>query len=182
MLFNNSTNDNFLETNTALIIRRRAIRYLVPFYRRSVSRNTYYAVPRTHCTHLHNFRWFHACTTNGPTVYKAGDTDGWWGMETNARRLGCRFIGRKILDLLISLVRHVGFVLLPVGIGWRGFRIHERIFLNPNYETLAKHKLRCFWNSYIQIFGCAAKLFNPEVTLIFCERSSVVFLHPSIAK
>ena len=59
-------------------------------------------------THLHNFRRFHACTTNGPTVYKAGDTNGWWGMETNARRLGCRFIGRKILDLLISLVRHVG--------------------------------------------------------------------------
>lgn len=46
--------------------------------------------------------------TSGPTVYETG------GLEdgTNARRLGCRFIGRKILDLLISLVRHVGFILL----------------------------------------------------------------------
>jgi len=50
-------------------------------------------------------------------------TRGGWGAYTRIR-LGCRFIGRKILDLLISLVRHVGFVLLPArnlprASGWR---------------------------------------------------------------
>lgn len=44
------------------------------------------------------------------------------------RRLGCRFIGRKILDLLISLVRHVGFVLLPVGISLSFARARARDF------------------------------------------------------
>lgn len=103
-----STYDNFLETND------RADSVSGAFLSKSVSRNVYYAAPRTHCAYFTRI-----CTisdsvlaTNGTTVYEAGDMDG----GTNTRRLGCRFIGRKILDLLISLVRHVGFVLLPAGI------------------------------------------------------------------
>jgi len=52
MASDNSTNDNFLETKIIWIIWRRAIGYLVPFYQRFVSRNTYYAAPRTHCAYF----------------------------------------------------------------------------------------------------------------------------------
>jgi len=77
----------------------------------------HYAAPRTHCAYF-----MRICTIPGDSerVTRTGQLfmrpirdEGTGGDEDTRIRLGCRFIGRKILDLLISLVRHVGFVLSP---------------------------------------------------------------------
>lgn len=116
----------------------------VPFYRRSMIRDAYYAGPWTHCAYF-----IRICTISRRLRVRTGQLfmrQGGAVIYIYMRRLGCRFIGRKISDLLISLVRHVGFVLLPVGIDARPngaplLKFTSRFSSRPE-KNLAIHKPR----------------------------------------